>query len=178
MRCFLTSLVPGLHHIGLESTLDKTEVIPPCTSPRRLSNHLTSLEGSRQLCATRGCYRLRLGATLSSIGALLGLRPCLMPLVVFLTLREAFVFFVHVRAGAILYSCRTVSQSLQHSASTDRDIRAAHGMLGTRVSDDASRLAPSASPLSVFEPKPSRSTRLLQTSPVSRPVVISVLAFG
>ena len=65
VRCFLSSLVDGFRLIGLEVSLDKTQIIPLCTSSSH-SDPLTSL-GAAGMCLPDSSFLVLLSDR--SIGA-------------------------------------------------------------------------------------------------------------
>ena len=119
VRCFLAGLVEGFRRIGLEVNLEKTEVIPPCTTSQSFgpadfpSCCWNGFASFKLLCAPIGSKVAKVRTLLDAIsrfpdpqGSFCLLRSC-------------------TRWAKVLYSCRTVPPVLQPDLlrAADTDIR-------------------------------------------------------
>ena len=130
VRRFLSALISGFRSIGLEVNLDKTEVIPACSSSQSFS------PGDFQCCGWVGSSNFKLlGAPLGSsgwcedlLGRRVGKARTLLSIGKFLDAQGVLCLLSSCSGWSkVLHSCRTVPPDvhLRGLCDADRDIRSA-----------------------------------------------------
>ena len=145
VRCFLSALIEGFRRVGLTVNMDKTEVIPACSSTQSFGPG--DFQGCSWHSTISSFWELLLGpmSGVRSFWVAGKARALLSAIGRFPDAQGAFSLLRSCSGWSkVLYSCRTVPPDAQFNGlrTADSDLRAAMGQLiGRPLSGDDWRLA-------------------------------------